>query len=553
MPNSAALHFTDRKPIGEKIAGIHVAVNGITQAFLRYASQEQFHCVSPDEKHFEAFKEYAERVGRGASACEFVPETDIQRLGEIGCFLKPEPFIASFAWQRRQMDQRAYSICGVSHTMSTGNAMEAVGACVVNPLQSWDAIICPSVAIRNAIRALWAGWEDYLAERFGGAPSCPVQTPVIPLGIDAAHFARNRDPARRAEQRELLGFDDDAVVILFLGRLSYYSKVRPLPLFLAAERAAVETGKKVHLAFYGYFATPKFGEEFKAAAADLCDRASVSFVMNSDPNFPDGIWAAADIFASPSENIQESFGLTPIEAMASGLPVVITDWDGYREAITNGEEGFLVPTVSPPPGTGADQAYRYLIETDNYGEYLAGASQATAVDLDQMTKALILLVNDPDRRRTMAAAGIKRAEAVYDWRHVIPAYDELFKELAARRHAEPESASRADGVAAHPSRPDPFTMFAGFPSAALSPDDKVVLVHQSPDVLTGLIKHRMNYFTPELLAPPERLPAILHAMKTVPAISIAELSAAISDVAPPTLMRTVGWLIKLGCVRRLTD
>lgn len=152
--SAAALHFTDRKPVGRKVAGIHVAVNGITDAFLRYAAQERFWCVAPTDEPFESFKAYAERAGRNAEACEYVAETEIERFAEIRCLLKPEPFIAPFAWARRQRDQRAYSICGVSHTMSTAGAMEAVGACVVNPMQSWDAIICPSIAIRGAIRAL---------------------------------------------------------------------------------------------------------------------------------------------------------------------------------------------------------------------------------------------------------------------------------------------------------------------------------------------------------------------------------------------------------------
>ena len=42
--------------------------------------------------------------------------------------------------------------------------------------------------------------------------------------------------------------------------------------------------------------------------------------------------------------MQETFGLTPIEAMACGVPQVVADWDGYRETVVEGETGFRVPT-----------------------------------------------------------------------------------------------------------------------------------------------------------------------------------------------------------------
>ena len=57
------------------------------------------------------------------------------------------------------------------------------------------------------------------------------------------------------------------------------------------------------------------------------------------------VWHAADVFVSPSDNIQETFGLAVLEAMASGLPVVASDWDGYRDLVADGETGFLVPTA----------------------------------------------------------------------------------------------------------------------------------------------------------------------------------------------------------------
>jgi alpha-maltose-1-phosphate synthase len=94
--------------------------------------------------------------------------------------------------------------------------------------------------------------------------------------------------------------------------------------------------------------------------------------------------------------------------MATGLPVVITDWDGYRDTLENGVQGIAIPTVSAAPGDGLDIASRYRSGRFSYGGYIARTAQFTAVDIDAATTAYARLIDDPELRRKMGAAGAAR-------------------------------------------------------------------------------------------------------------------------------------------------
>jgi len=549
----AALFYVARDIEAARVAGIDVAVERLTDAFLRHARQEILHCYARDDASFEAFQTRAAALGRDAGACRRIPLNTPEALAEAGCLLHPDPNIAPYAWPRRWHDQRAYSLCGISHTMSSANVMDAVAACVTAPTQEWDAIICPSRAIAGSIRALWDEWRSYMSDRMGARSSCPVQLPVIPLGIDTAKFAVNRDPARRAAMRQNLGLAEDAFVVLFHGRISFYSKAHPLPILLAAEQVANKISRPVVLLFYGHFPSGKFEDEFKALVGDIAYASTVRVIANTDPDYPDGVWAAADVFTSLADNIQESFGLTPIEAMACGLPVLVSDWDGYRDTVRHGTEGLVVPTTMPPAGSGLDIGFRYLVGEELYGSYLAASSQTTAVDVAATTEALVALAADTELRHRLGAAGAARADAVYDWRHIIPAYETLWEELAARRARAIESAERPPTRPAHPSRPDPYKMFAGFATSQLALTDRLEIAVSSLDAINALLEHRMNMFTPEVLLDGEKIAALIQAVKREPGISAAELVAALAPNDRPRVLRTAAWLLKLGYLRRLNS
>lgn len=184
--------------------------------------------------------------------------------------------------------------------------------------------------------------------------------PVIPLGIHTEDFIFS--DAQRSQARQAIGAHDQTLVVLFIGRLSFHAKAHPLAMYQALELAA--KGRKAVLVECGWYANDHIRSAFTEAAHSACP--GVQFVTLDGRNAQDRAtaWASADVFCSLSENIQETFGITPIEAMADGLSVVVSDWDGYKDTVRDGVDGFRIPTLMPSAGLGVDLAAAHALETD---------------------------------------------------------------------------------------------------------------------------------------------------------------------------------------------
>jgi len=290
--------------------------------------------------------------------------------------------------------------------------------------------------------------------------------PVIPLGVDTSAF-RFSDKAKAAARRTL-GISENAIVVLFVGRLSFHAKAHPAALYQALQQARGD--QEVVLIECGWFANDFIGNAFDETASLLSPDIKRITLDGREAESRDKAWASADIFASLTDNLQETFGITPVEAMAAGLPVVVTDWDGYRDSVRHGVDGFRIRTFQPPPGTGAELGIRHAIEADNYDHYCGLTSQLVSVDGTEATEAFKALFNDPDLRRTMGAAGRERARSVFDWSTIIKSYQDLWTDLGEERRSSP-SLTRT-GAKAHPwpSRMEPFTAFASYATHPLTPD-----------------------------------------------------------------------------------
>src|SRR5262245_41314996 len=388
---------------GQRLLGRQAAGEAFLRSLLRYTTAERLFCVAPNQ---EQHKDCVARAQSWQVAREltFLPADDPSRLAEAGIVYRPDPGLPDLAWLRRFGDQRAYSLCGVTHTLCTKEVKRLFGQLAVAPIQTWDALICTSTAVKVALERTLAEWTDYLALRCGGKPAVPLQLPVIPLGIEAASFAASKEtPTIRAGLRMTLDIADSDLVILYVGRLNFYAKAHPIPMYLAAERAARNSEKKLHLLQVGWFEQEREEQAFRQAARTFCPSVPCVFLDGRRPEIRRQAWAAADLFVSLSDNIQETFGLTPLEAMAAGLPVVCTDWDGYQETVRHEIDGFRIPVTMPPAGSGSELARDYLSDRLAYNAYIARACQSTAADIAAVTKALVTLIEQPELRAKLGA------------------------------------------------------------------------------------------------------------------------------------------------------
>ena len=443
---------------GRQIMGRHVAGESFLKAALKYGSESNLWIQIEKEEHINIFKSIATSCGRHEEI-KSVSRFTLGNLRKPGCVYLPGPGIGEWARHRTKFGDSSWSLCGITHTTASTRAMDSIAEILTAPVHSWDALICTSRAVQNNVRRILEAEASYLRRRLGATKILLPQLPIIPLGVHADEFIKSKSVSLRA--RHHLNIKPDDVVVLFVGRLSFHGKAHPLAMYQALERAATATNQKVVLVECGWYANTSIQEAYETARAVACPSVRCISLDGRDPQQLALSWASADIFCSLSDNIQETFGITPIEAMAAGLPVIVSDWDGYRDTVREGIDGFRIPTIMPPPGSGEELASRHALGIDSYDIYCAHTSSLIAVDLEMTTQAFIRLIASNDLRQKMGAQGRQRVLDLYDWKAIIPTYESLWADLKARRNSEVEYTPQRHSW---PSRLDPFYGFASYPT-----------------------------------------------------------------------------------------
>jgi glycosyltransferase involved in cell wall biosynthesis len=158
---------------------------------------------------------------------------------------------------------------------------------------------------------------------------------VIPNAVDSARFNLAERMRRRADARRDLHIPESSFVVLLIGN---DWKNKGLPCLLRALAALPQLPLQVLVV--GRDRRDLFLSQIEA----LQLRERVRF---ADPSADVmRFYSAADAYCGPS--LHESFSLPPLEAMASGLPVIASARSGVSEAITEGVDGFILQNPEDP-------------------------------------------------------------------------------------------------------------------------------------------------------------------------------------------------------------
>lgn len=197
---------------------------------------------------------------------------------------------------------------------------------------------------------------------------------IVPNGVDTSEF--------RPDVRPPGSIPDDLPVILFLGR---FDPRNGLPTLLDAFKRLKARGRRARLVIVG---DGPLRDRYRRQAGSDPDIIFAGSVLEGRPSY----YAGAAVYACPTT--KASFGITLLEAMACGTPIVCSDILGFRDVVMHGREALMVPRG----------------------------------DADALCNALVRLLDDDELRRQLGATGRLRV-GQYDWRHVTRKVLDIYREV----------------------------------------------------------------------------------------------------------------------------
>ncbi len=221
---------------------------------------------------------------------------------------------------------------------------------------------------------------------------------MIPCGYDPAEFS----PMDRGEARAELGLSQDEKIVLQLGRMVPRKGVDNVVRAIARLIRAGTVEQPVRLLVVGGESrepdprrTPEIGRLQELARAEgIEDR--VTFVGSRRRSELRHYYAASDVFVTTPW--YEPFGITPLEAMACGTPVIGANVGGIAYTVEHGETGYLVPPKDP----------------------------------DALAGKLSLLLSQPALANHLGQLAVRRVQASFTWETIVARLGVALTSTAAR-------------------------------------------------------------------------------------------------------------------------
>ncbi|MFL6655720.1 MAG: glycosyltransferase family 4 protein [Sulfurifustis sp.] len=223
----------------------------------------------------------------------------------------------------------------------------------------------------------------------------PAKIRIVPCGFDTTEFW----PIDRRLARREVGFDPDERIVLQLGRLVPRKGIDIAVRALA--RLARDHRVNARLVIVGGetdepcpMANPEIARLTDVAnAEDIAER--VTFTGRRPRNVLRYYYNAADVFVTTPW--YEPFGITPVEAMACGVPVIGSAVGGIKTTVRHGRTGFLVPPHDP----------------------------------DALAARIAEIFRDVDAARRMGVAGRERALRHFTWSQVAERMEAVYARVMA--------------------------------------------------------------------------------------------------------------------------
>jgi UDP-glucose:(heptosyl)LPS alpha-1,3-glucosyltransferase len=177
------------------------------------------------------------------------------------------------------------------------------------------------VALSRRVAADFQRWHQVPPERIR----------LVYNGVDTVRFAPENRDRWRNKLRQDLGVNQRTVLFLVV---AHNYRLKGVPQLLAAAGRLAALGRPVHLLVVG----GRHAATGRAMAAGPRASSPVTFTGPVDDTAP--YYAAADVYVQPT--FYDPCSLVALEALAAGLPVVTSQFNGVAELITEGVEGCIL-------------------------------------------------------------------------------------------------------------------------------------------------------------------------------------------------------------------